>query len=127
MTKRIADAKKHHDEEVRKAEEARNRLLRAIRGSQDEQWNALAFAWQGEVPDPQAERTFVACRLSWSWPEGSPRAGLRRIYGDLLAARRQWPALAKYTERIGALFGTPEQFAALFSAALIIAPAKLHT
>jgi hypothetical protein len=35
--------------------------------------------------------------------------------------------LAKYTERIGALFGTPEQFAALFSAAFIITPAKLHT
>ena len=35
--------------------------------------------------------------------------------------------LAKYTERIAALFGTPEQFATLFSAALIITPAKLHT
>jgi PPOX class probable F420-dependent enzyme len=34
--------------------------------------------------------------------------------------------LAKYTERIGALFGTPEQFAGLFSAAIIITPTKLH-
>ena len=35
--------------------------------------------------------------------------------------------LAKYTERIAALFATPEQFAALFSAAIIITPAKVHT
>ncbi len=40
----------------------------------------------------------------------------------------QHPAyLVKYTERMAAMFGTPEQFAALFSAALIITPTKLHT
>jgi PPOX class probable F420-dependent enzyme len=35
--------------------------------------------------------------------------------------------LAKYTERMAAMFGTPEQFARLFSAAVIITPARLHT
>ena len=35
--------------------------------------------------------------------------------------------LAKYIERMGAMFDTPEQFATLFSAALIITPSKLHT
>lgn len=35
--------------------------------------------------------------------------------------------LAKYTERMAAMFGTPEQFAGLFSAAIIITPARLHT
>jgi PPOX class probable F420-dependent enzyme len=55
-----------------------------------------------------------------------------RLEGTARAADNQPPAsehpayLAKYTERIGALFGTPEQFATLFSAALIITPAKLH-
>src|SRR5205085_6541972 len=34
-----------------------------------------------------------------SWPDGSPRAGLRRLYQDLLAARRQWPALRDFTRR----------------------------
>ena len=34
--------------------------------------------------------------------------------------------LAKYNERIAALFETPERFAALFSRALIITPTKLH-
>jgi maltooligosyltrehalose trehalohydrolase len=57
------------------------------------------FAWQGEVPDPQAEATFKSARLSWSWPEGTPRAGLRRLYRDLLIARREWPALRNYTRR----------------------------
>ena len=35
--------------------------------------------------------------------------------------------LAKYTERMAAMFDTPEQFATLFSAAIIITPARLHT
>jgi hypothetical protein len=49
---------------------------------------------QGEVPDPQAAKTFRHAKLAWQWPDGSPQAGLRRLYAALLAARRQWPALA---------------------------------
>jgi PPOX class probable F420-dependent enzyme len=33
---------------------------------------------------------------------------------------------AKYIERMGAMFGTPEHFAELFSAALVVTPTKLH-
>jgi len=56
-----------------------------------------------------------------------------RLEGTAERAHDQPPAnqhlayLAKYTERIGAMFGTPEQFATLFSAALIITPIKLRT
>jgi PPOX class probable F420-dependent enzyme len=56
-----------------------------------------------------------------------------RLEGSAEKARDQPPAheqaayLAKYTERMAALFGTPEQFAALFSTALIIVPTRLHT
>jgi len=46
---------------------------------------------------------------------------------DQPAADKNAAYLAKYTERIAALFATPEQFAALFSAAIIITPAKVHT
>jgi PPOX class probable F420-dependent enzyme len=55
-----------------------------------------------------------------------------RLEGTARQASDQPPAdenpayLAKYTERMAALFGTPEQFAALFPAAVIITPAKLH-
>ncbi len=57
------------------------------------------FAAGAEMADPQAEATFAAARLSWSWPENSLRAGLRRLYHDLLAARRRWPALRDFTHR----------------------------
>jgi maltooligosyltrehalose trehalohydrolase len=61
------------------------------------------YALQGDVPDPQDEATFAASRLSWSWPEGSPGAGLRRLYRDLLAARRTWPALRDFERRTARL------------------------
>jgi maltooligosyltrehalose trehalohydrolase len=63
---------------------------------------------QGEVPDPQAESSFAASRLSWSWPEGSSRAGLRRLYADLLAARRAWPALRDFVRRSARLLPDPQ-------------------
>jgi maltooligosyltrehalose trehalohydrolase len=57
------------------------------------------FEFLGAVPDPQAEATFAAARLSWSWPPGSDRAGLRRLYQDLLTARRHWPIFQNFTHR----------------------------
>jgi len=56
-----------------------------------------------------------------------------RLEGTARRAHDQPPAsehpgyLAKYTERMAAMFGTPEQFAMLFSASVIITPARLHT
>jgi PPOX class probable F420-dependent enzyme len=46
---------------------------------------------------------------------------------DQPAANEDPAYLTKYTERMAAMFGTPEQFARLFSVALIITPARLHT
>ena len=45
---------------------------------------------------------------------------------DVLPADRQPHYAAKYAERIGAMFGTPRQFAELFSEAVIITPSRLH-
>jgi maltooligosyltrehalose trehalohydrolase len=50
-----------------------------------------------EIPDPQAETTFQSAKLAWQWPDGSPQAGMRRLYAALLAARRRWPGLADRT------------------------------
>jgi maltooligosyltrehalose trehalohydrolase len=72
-------------------------LVEAVREGRKREF--ADFAWQGEVPDPQSEATFAAARLSWCWPAGSPRAGLRQLYTDLLAARRLWPALRDSDER----------------------------
>jgi maltooligosyltrehalose trehalohydrolase len=76
-------------------------LVQAVRAGRQREF--AAFAWQGAVPDPHAESTFASARLSWSWPEGTPRAGLRRLYRDLLTARREWPALRDFRDRTAQL------------------------
>lgn len=53
--------------------------------------------------------------------------GVARLADDEPPADEQPAYLAKYTERIGALFGTPERFARMFSTAVIITPTKVRT
>jgi PPOX class probable F420-dependent enzyme len=53
--------------------------------------------------------------------------GLAARAHDQPPANEQPAYLAKYTERMAALFETPEQFGRLFSAAIIVTPARLHT
>jgi maltooligosyltrehalose trehalohydrolase len=72
-------------------------LVEAVREGRKREFEA--FAWEGVVADPAAEATFNGAKLSWSWPEGTSRAGLRRIYRDLIAARRRWPALSDFQRR----------------------------
>jgi maltooligosyltrehalose trehalohydrolase len=72
-------------------------LVEGVRKGRSEEF--AAFQWQGDVPDPQAESTFESARLSWSWPEGSRHAGLRRLYADLLTARREWPPMRDFVTR----------------------------
>jgi maltooligosyltrehalose trehalohydrolase len=69
-------------------------LVEAVREGRKKEFDA--FARDREVPDPQAEETFASAKLGWSWPEGTQRAALRRLYRDLLAARREWPALRDF-------------------------------
>jgi maltooligosyltrehalose trehalohydrolase len=76
------------------------RLVEGVRAGRRRDYAAFMH---GEIPDPQDERTFAASRLSWSWPEGTPRAGLRRLHADLLAARREWPALRDFSRRSAGL------------------------
>jgi maltooligosyltrehalose trehalohydrolase len=76
-------------------------LVKAVREGRRREF--AAFAWQGEVPDPQAEETFAASRLTWSWEGNAFKAGLRRLYADLLTARRRWPALQDFNERTARL------------------------
>ena len=53
--------------------------------------------------------------------------GVARPSDDEAPASQQPAYLAKYLERIAALFDTSEQFAELFSVALVITPTKLRT
>ena len=69
-------------------------LVEAVRRGRRAEFAATDQASTVEIPDPQAEETFQSARLTWQWPDGSPQAGMRRLYAALLAARRKWPALA---------------------------------
>jgi maltooligosyltrehalose trehalohydrolase len=70
------------------------KLMQAVNEGRKKEFEA--FAWQGEVPEPGAPATFASAKLSWSWPEGTIRAGLRRLYRDLLRGRRECPALRDF-------------------------------
>ncbi len=52
--------------------------------------------------------------------------GVAEPADDQPDASRQTEYLAKYGERIGAMFGTPEQFAEMFCVPVIITPTNLH-
>jgi PPOX class probable F420-dependent enzyme len=52
--------------------------------------------------------------------------GTARRVTDHPRADRVPEYVAKYVERIAAIFGTPEQFAAAFSEAIVITPSRLH-
>ncbi len=68
-------------------------LIEAVRRGRREEFAALEFDWGEQIPDPQDPATFEAAKLAWEWPEGTFHAKLRRLYADLLAARRTLPPL----------------------------------
>jgi maltooligosyltrehalose trehalohydrolase len=80
-------------------------IVEAVRRGRREEFAALAFRWRVEIPDPQDAGTFAAAKLSWAWPEGSTHAQRRRLYQDLLAARRNWPALADWRHTTARVLG----------------------
>ena len=51
------------------------------------------FAWQGEVPDPQAEGTFASAILDHGERETPPHRETLALYRELLRLRRTHPAL----------------------------------
>jgi maltooligosyltrehalose trehalohydrolase len=66
-------------------------LVAAVRAGRRAEF--AAFAWQGDVPDPQAPETFARSRLDRT-RVGTPGHGeLFALYHDLLALRRVEPAL----------------------------------
>jgi maltooligosyltrehalose trehalohydrolase len=76
-------------------------LVESIRLGRRQEFEA--FHAHGEVPDPQAEATFAASCLTWSWASDPHRAGLRQLYQDLLSVRQRWPVLRNFTGRAARL------------------------
>ncbi len=58
----------------------------------------------GEIPDPQSPDSYQRSKISWTWPKGSYREGLRNLHRDLLIARRTWPALQDFDHRSARLW-----------------------
>jgi maltooligosyltrehalose trehalohydrolase len=83
-------------------------LIRAVREGRKKEF-ADFVSDPSEVPLPDAVETFESARLTWSWPEGSVHAGIRRLYADLLGARTGWPAMKDFTRRDARLHGNDAQ------------------
>jgi maltooligosyltrehalose trehalohydrolase len=66
-------------------------LVEAVRQGRRREFEA--FAWSGEVPDPQAEDTFQRSRPRWEAAESGDGSRLRALYRDLIRLRRAEPAL----------------------------------
>ncbi len=64
-------------------------LIEAVRKGRQEEFSA--FAWQGEIPDPDKEATFEASKLNHRLKKEEPHRTLRELYRELLAIRREYP------------------------------------
>jgi maltooligosyltrehalose trehalohydrolase len=68
-------------------------LIEAVRNGRREEF--AAFAWPGEVPDPQDEATFRRCKLNPALATQGRHQILRAFYRELLTLRTQVPAIAR--------------------------------
>ncbi|HEV2296174.1 MAG TPA: malto-oligosyltrehalose trehalohydrolase [Tepidisphaeraceae bacterium] len=73
-------------------------LIEAVRTGRKSEFKDLVGGGE-DVPDPAAVETFESAKLSWSWPQGTHHAALRRLYQDLITARRTWPAMRDFAHR----------------------------
>ncbi len=66
-------------------------LVDAVRAGRKKEFEALG-KFEAQI-DPQAEETFLKCKLDWSSRETESGSQLLALYRDLLALRREEPAL----------------------------------
>jgi maltooligosyltrehalose trehalohydrolase len=71
-------------------------LIEAVRKGRQEEFTA--FPWSGEVPDPQAETTFLRSKLHWESRREEHHQVLLDLYRELIGLRRELPALARLSE-----------------------------
>ena len=72
-------------------------LIRAVREGRQKEF--AAFQWQGEVPDPQSEDTFIRSRLRWNAVSQGRHAVMLRFYQALIQLRKSVPALQACDKR----------------------------
>jgi maltooligosyltrehalose trehalohydrolase len=66
-------------------------LVEAIRKGRKEEF--AYFRWDGDIPDPQDEKTFLACKLSWHHESDATSATLLLFYRHLIAFRKEQAAM----------------------------------
>ncbi len=81
-------------------------IVAGVQKGRREEFAALEFQWGTEIPDALSPETFASAKLDWRWPEGSMQAQTRRLYRDLLAARRRWRSLRDRRHTTARLFDT---------------------
>lgn len=68
-------------------------LREAVRRGRIEEF--AAHGWdESDIPDPNAEETFLSSKLDWSEMESEPHATLLRLYRELIALRKARPELS---------------------------------
>jgi maltooligosyltrehalose trehalohydrolase len=72
-------------------------LVEAVRQGRREEF--AAFAWQGEPPDPQAERTFLCAKLNHRLRQEGHHHVLCEFYRELIRLRKTLPALARLNKQ----------------------------
>jgi maltooligosyltrehalose trehalohydrolase len=73
-------------------------LIAAVRKGRREEFES--FGWSGKIPDPQARTTFDRSRLDYELASEGDHAELRNLYRELLAIRKEEPALRPGVARI---------------------------
>ncbi len=68
-------------------------LIEATRKGRQHEF--AAFRWQGEIPDPQAEATFLRSKLRRELRREAQHGALAEFYSELIRLRRNLPALAR--------------------------------
>lgn len=72
-------------------------LLEAVRKGRREEF--ASFIWNGDVPDPASEATFVRSRLNHSLREKGNHQKLLQFYRKLLAIRREYRCITSAEKR----------------------------
>ncbi len=68
-------------------------IIDAVRKGRGEEF--ASFEWSGDLPDPQAESTFLHSKLNWDSRGYGEHRNLWDFYRELLRLRRETPALAQ--------------------------------
>src|SRR4051812_6254579 len=71
-------------------------LIAAVREGRKKEFEA--FKWESEPEDPQDEKTFNASKLTWSKREEGEHALMLSWYTELIALRRNHPAMRNFNK-----------------------------